>query len=493
MADIYGKKNMIKNFFWKLAERFSTQGITILTTILLARILLPQEYGVIAICMIVVNVLNILIEGGFGQALIQKKDISEIDFNTVFVFNIILCCIAYFILFQISPFVETFFCIADLSKILRVLGVSLIIGSLRNVHQAYAIKNLLYKKMFKAALIATSISAIVSLYMAYHGFGVWTLVFQQLLNGIILTVILWFVIPWKPSVSISYNNLLSLFSYGSRLLASSMIDTTYRQIWQLVIGKAYSVSDLAYYNQGEKFPAMVINNINSSIDGVLFPALSNYQDDIAKVRDLMRRAMKTSICIIAPIQMILVFSSSNIVTLVLTEKWLPCVPFFSAFCITYMFTPLHTANLNAIKALGRSDIFLKLEICRKSIAVCILMIAMNFGIFYMLAGLLMGEICGQIVNSYPNKKLLGYGYKQQLRDILPSIFIAFLSGAIIYFFNFISLPLYFKLILQIFVGITTYCVVSYILKIESFMYLYQNIRKYIRKKGVYDESVEASN
>lgn len=469
--NIYDKKNMIINFFWKLGERFLTQGISILVTVILARILSPKEYGIVAICMISINFFNIFIDGGLGQALIQKKQSDSVDFNTVFFFNAVFCCVVYLILYFLSGSIENIFQVSGVSNVIKILGIVLIISAIRNVHQVYAVKKMLYKKIFSAALSAVIISGCISIYMAYSNYGIWSLVGQQLSYGLVFSVVMWFIIPWHPHLEISFRRLKGLYSYSWKLLASSLIDTIYRQSWQLVVGKKYSISDLAYYNQGEKFPALIINNINNAIDGILFPALSNYQNNIDVVREYTRRAMKTSICIIAPVQMLLAFSADSVVTIILAEQWLPCVPFFRIFCITYMFTPLHTANLNAIKALGRSDIFLKLEIIRKSIAVCILFLAMPYGREYLLVGLLIGEVCGQFVNSYPNKKLLQYSYLQQLLDILPSVIIASLAGFISYSVNFLCISIYYKLILQYVLGIVVYIFISYVFKIESFIYI----------------------
>ena len=268
------------------------------------------------------------------------------------------------------------------------------------------------------------------------------------------------------------------------MLSSALLDTGYQQLWQLIIGKLYSTSDLAFFNQGQKFPNLIVTNINASIDSILLPTMASEQDHRERVRDMTRRAIKTSIFIMAPMMMVLAFSSTNVVTLVLTEKWLPCVPFLCIFCINYMFWPVHTANLNAINALGRSDIFLKLEIIKKVVGISVLLFTMQYSVMAMAYGMLLTGVLGQIINSWPNRKLLGYGYLHQLRDLLPSIALAVVSGAVAYGIGMMQLPIHLALViaLQVIVGAVTYLALSYLFRVDSLLYLFQIIKPLIVRR-----------
>lgn len=469
---------IVYNFLWKFAERCGVQGVSFIVTIFLSRILLPLDYGIIAISMTVIALLNIFVDSGLGQALIQKKDTDNVDFSTVFWINLLICVLLYIFLILISPFIEIFMNMQNLSEVINVLGLILIISGLKNVQEAYVYKNMLFRKFFTATFGATALSAIVGIYMAYAGYGVWSLASQQLVNTTVSTVLLWLIVPWRPQLNISKKRLDSLFSYGSKLLVSYLINGVYVQSWQIIIGKIYSPTDLAYFNQGQKFPNTIISNISQSIDSVLFPTLSKVQNDVENVRALTRKAIRVSVFIIAPLQMGLAFCADNIVTVLLTEKWLPCAPFFSVFCINYMFTPLHTANLNAIKAMGRSDIFLRLEVFRKSIAIVVLLYTMQYDVMTMTYGLLIGEICGQIINTYPNKKMIGYSYLQQLKDIFPSISLAIFMGMCIYSVNMLQLSTIITLYIQFAVGFIIYFSIAYICKMMPLVYIIEKIKEF---------------
>ena len=317
--------------------------------------------------------------------------------------------------------------------------------------------------------------------MAYNGFGVWALVAQQIFNATLDTIVLWITVKWRPEKKFSLKRLKGLFSYGWKLLASSLLNQIYSEITTLIIGKVYTTTDLAQYNRGNTFPMFIINNVNSSIDSVLLPTMSKEQDNIGIVKNMTRRAIKTSTYVIAPLMMGLAFVGEPLVSLILTDKWLPCVPFMRVFCITYMFYPVHTANLNAVKAMGRSDIFLKLEIIKKIVGMSLLLSTMWFGVMAMAYSLLVSCVLSQIINSWPNKRLLGYGYLEQLRDLIPGVILAVMMGICVYFIGYINLPNIIVLIIQVIVGATIYIVMSIVFKLESFLYLWNMVKTYLKK------------
>ena len=293
----------------------------------------------------------------------------------------------------------------------------------------------MFKRFFYSTLGGTIFSAFLGIGLAYAGFGMWAIVIQQLSNTAMDTLILWITVKWRPKKMFSWKRLKCLLSFGWKMLASALLDTFYNNIRSLIIGKMYSSSDLAFYNQGDKLPAVVVNNINTSIDSVLLPTLSREQDDRERIKNMTRRAIKVSTYIMAPLMMGLAFCATPVVQLILTEKWLPCVPFLQIFCITYMFYPVHTANLNAIKAMGRSDLFLKLEITKKIVGMILLLSTMWFGVMAMAYSLLVSMITSMIINSWPNRELLKYSFKEQMIDIFPSIALAVVMGVMVSFVN----------------------------------------------------------
>ena len=313
------------------------------------------------------------------------------------------------------------------------------------------------------------------------GYGVWALVAQQLSNTAIDTLILWLTVKWRPKKMFSYERLKGLFSFGWKLLISSLLDTAYNNLRNLIIGKLYSSSDLAFYNQGEKFPKVIVMNINASIDSVLLPTMSIEQDNPERIKQMTRRAIKTSTYVMAPLMMGLAFCAEPIVRLVLTDKWIFCIPFLRIFCITYMFWPVHTANLNAINAMGRSDWFLRLEIIKKIVGLAILLSTMWFGVMAMAYSLLLSSVLSQIINSWPNRKLLKYGYLEQVRDFAPGILLAVLMGICVHFVEYMSLPMIVTLVIQIVLGAIIYIVGSAILKLEEFQYLLEMIKSIMKK------------
>lgn len=474
-------KNIISNFFWRLMERSGAQIVTFIVSIVLARILMPEDYGIISLVVVFTSILQVFVDSGLGTALIQKKDADDLDFSSVFYFNFVVCIILYIVMFIVAPYISLFYGDAMLTPIIRVMSLTIVISGLKGIQQAYVSKNMLFKRFFFSTIGGTIFSAILGISLAYLGYGVWALVIQQLSNNAIDTFILWLTVKWRPKKMFSWPRLLSLLTFGWKLLVSSLLDTCYNNIRNLIIGKMYSAADLAYYNQGDKFPYVIVSNINTSIDSVLLPTLSEVQDNRIAVKNMTRRAIKTSTYIMAPLMMGLAFCAEPVVRVILTDKWLPCVPFLRIFCVTYMFWPIHTANLNAIKAMGRSDYFLRLEIIKKIMGTVILLSTMWFGVKAMAYSLLLSGILSQAINAYPNKKLLGYGYLDQMRDCTLGIILAVFMGICVYFIGYIPIPTIASLMIQVLFGATIYIAASAGLKLEEFKYLTDMIKSFISK------------
>lgn len=477
------KDKIFSNFIWRYAEQCGAQGVSFIVAIVLARLLTPEDYGTVALMTVFISILNVFVDSGMGNALIQKKNADNIDFSTVFYFNIVWCLFLYGILFVCSPLIADFYDNNKLIALTRITGLTIIISGVKNVQQAYVARNLQFKKFFFATLFGTILSAFVGITMAYHGFGAWALVVQNLTNVFVDTVFLWFTVKWRPERAFQINRLKTLFSFGWKLLVSSLIDNLYTNIRQIIIGKLYSSSDLAYYNKGRSWPYMIIINVNSSIDSVLLPTMSRVQDSAEQVKNMTRKAIKTSVYIMAPLMMGLAFLATPLIHLILTDKWLLCVPFMRIFCITFMFYPIHTANLNAIKAMGRSDLFLRLEIVKKVVGIILLLSTMWFGVMVMAYSMLISSVTSQIINSWPNRKLLNYSYFEQLKDILPSILLAVFMGVCISAIRLSELPILLMVILQVILGVAIYIAGSIIFKFDSFWYLWGIIKPILKKNN----------
>lgn len=477
------RKKITSNLLWRLFERFGAQGVTLIVSIVLARKLDPSVYGMVALVTVITTILQVFVDSGLGTALIQKKNVDNLDFSTVFYFNLIVCGILYLGLFLLAPYIASFYKMTELTAVIRVLGVVLIISGLKNIQNAFVSRNLIFKKYFFSTLGGTVSAAIVGIYMAYNGMGIWSLVAQNLINQLVGTGILWITVKWRPIKQFSITRLKILYSYAWKLLLSSLLDTIWNQLRQLIIGKKYSSSDLAYYNKGNEYPNYATIALNSSIDSVLLPVMSQEQDNPQAIKEMTRKAIKISSYILWPIMMGLAACAGSLVSVFLTDKWLPSVPYLMIFSIVYAFYPIHTANLNAIKALGRSELFLILEIIKKIVNLVIILCTMWNGVLYLALGAIVGSIFSQLINSWPNRKLLNYHYKEQILDILPYIGLSVLMAIIVYSINWIGMVNWMTLIIQILVGSIFYIAISWILKLDAFIYCLQLLKALICRKS----------
>ncbi|MGO5315126.1 lipopolysaccharide biosynthesis protein [Bilifractor sp. LCP21S3_A7] len=476
--DTFKNTRVISGFIWRFMERVGAQLVQFIVSIVLARILNPSAYGTVALITVFTTIMQVFVDSGLGNALIQKKNADDIDFSTVFYTNIVFCLLLYGVMWLFAPAIAGFYHQPELVPYVRVLSLTIVVSGVKNVQQAYVSRNMLFKRFFFATLAGTIGAAVLGITLALHGAGVWAIIAQQLFNLTVDTCVLWITVKWRPIKAFSFQRLKGLFSFGWKLLVSALIDTGYNNLRQLLIGKIYSPSDLAYYNQGDKFPAVIVNNINTSIDSVLLPAMSSEQDHKDHVRNMTRRAIKTSTYIMAPLMIGLAACSREVISLILTDKWLPCVPYLQIFCFTYMIWPLHTANLNAIKALGRSDMFLKLEIIKKCVGLTLLLITMRISVLAMAISLLISGVCSLIINSWPNRGLLNYKVEDQIKDILPNIIMALIMGTAVFGIGSTPFPTVLRLIVQIVVGAGIYYILSRITKNDTYFYAVNLIKQH---------------
>lgn len=467
------KKGLINNLVWKFAERMAAQMVTLIVSIVLARLLDPSHYGTVAIVTIFITLANVFVSDGFGSALIQKKDADELDYSSVLYFNLVLSIFLYLILFFLAPFIADFYGegYEILTPVFRVLGLRLIPAAINSVQQAYVSKNMIFKKFFLSTLLGTSISGIVGIWMAYSGFGVWALVVQYLVSTTLSTAVLMFSIGNIFVLKFSLSRLKILFSFGWKILCTGLLITGYQELRALIIGKLYSSENLAYYDKGKQFPNLVVTNINVSIGAVLFPKLANQQDNIEALKQTTRNSIRFSSFIMSPMMLGLMAVADSFVSVILTDKWLPCVPLLQLFCIFYLFQPIHTANTQAIKAIGRGDLVLKLEIIRDVIQLAVLLVVMWISVEAIVVSMAIMSMLFVFINAYPNIKLLNYTIKEQLSDILPNVIMAVIMSIVVSFIGWIPFSNLAKLFVQFFVGVGIYVFLSVFTKNKEFEYI----------------------
>lgn len=474
------KKEVFSGFFWKFWERITAQAVSLIVSIILARKLLPSEYGIVSFVMIFITIANVFVSSGLGNALIQKKEADNVDFSTVFYINILLGVFIYSLIFFIAPFIARYNDLPILKPVMRVLGIRIIIASINSVQQAYVSRKMMFKCFFWSTLIGTLISGIVGVILAYDEFGVWALVFQYLTNAAIDTLVLWITVKWRPQMSFSINNAKTLFAYGWKILISGLLDTGYKQIRSFIIGGVYSSADLAFYDQGNKYTSFIVTNVNSSISSVIFPALSQYQNDTNKIKEMTRKVIRLSSFFLWPCMLGFATVAKSFVCVVLTDKWLPCVPYIQVFCISYGFWPIHTANLQSINAMGRSDIFLKLEIIKKVVGVIAIILSLRKGPMALAISAVIVDIIATAINAFPNKKLLNYSYWEQLKDMLPSFILSLIMCILIYPLSFLHISSLFVLILQVVGGIILYILLCKITRLYAWKYATEIVKSYFK-------------
>lgn len=478
------KNEVISSLIWKFLERIGTQGVQFIVSIILARLLLPSDYGVVSMILVFTAIANVFIQTGFSTSLIQKKDSDELDFSSVFYISLLIAAICYVILFFAAPIIASFYNMPAITSILRVISLTLFFGAINSVQNAKIAKEMKFKKLFLSSLVAILISGTTGVLMAYKGFGPWALVGQQIANSIATTIILWFTSSWQPKLMFSINRVKSLLSYGWKILCSALLDTIYQNIYNLVIGKFYSSSTLGNYNKGEQFPKLIAVNVDGAISSVMLPAYSKQQDRKDKLKKMVRRSIVTSSLLLFPMMFGLAAVAETVVKVLLKENWLGCVPFMQLLCIVYALYPINTANLQVIKALGKSDYFLKLEIIKKVIGLFALIVTLPFGVLQMAIGQVLVAILSTFINAFPNRKLLNYNYFEQIKDLFPSLIISIIMFIIVYSFNFINLNMYILLIIQILVGVIIYFGLAYIFKLESLNYMIEILKSFSKKKEV---------
>lgn len=476
------KQSVFSGLIWTFGERIIAQGISFILSIILARLLLPEEYGIIAVVLVFINLANVFVSNGFGEALVQKKNTDSTDFSTAFYCSLGVAIILYLILFVSAPMISRIYHYEDLVPVLRVLSLKIIISSISTVQHAYVSKHMIFKRFFFSTIGGTLVSAIVGIGMAYAGCGVWALVAQYLVNTVIDTIILFITVPWRPRLSFSVQAAKRIVSYGWKITASALINTGYSELRNLVIGGFYTTADLAFYNRGNQFPALVINNIDTAVGKVVFPAMAQSNDNKQRLKAVSRRALKTTSYLIFPLLTGLAVVARPLVMILLTEKWEPCIFFLQIGCVYFMCQPIQTTNWQIIKAVGRSDLCFKLEIIKKVIGISLLIVSIRFGVKAIAITSAAFGVISMFINMVPNGRLIEYTIKEQIIDLLPAFILSIIMGALTQIVTLLNWNPILTLGLQICVGVTVYFGSSILFKVDSFSYLLGTVKGFAKRR-----------
>lgn len=471
------KSKTVKGVVWSSIERFSTQGVQFLIMIIMARLLTPKDYGLIGMLAIFLAVAQSLIDSGFSQALIRKQDRTDVDNSTVFYFNIVVSSALYLILFIAAPFVADFYNQPELTSVMRVVCLGVILNSLAVVQRALLTVRIDFKTQAKASLSAAVISGCIGIVLAYCGFGVWSLVVQQLLNLSVNTLLLWIFSKWRPIAVFSWKSFHELFAFGSKLLASGLLDTLYRNIYPIVIGKLFSASSLGHYTRAQHFSEFPSSNVTGIIQRVTYPILCGIQDETERLEAVYRKFLKLSAFIIFPLMIGMSAVARPFIDIVLGTQWGFCGQLLQIICFAMMWYPIHAINLNLLQVKGRSDLFLRLEIIKKILGITVLCITAPFGLVVMCYGQIFNSIVALVINTYYTGKLINVGFIRQMKDLLPTLLLSLtMFGAILLVNGFIEANIY-RLIIGVLVGIIVYASGSYIFKFKELQTLFSLIRR----------------
>lgn len=453
--------------------------VSFVISIVIARLLVPEAYGVVAITNALLQIFSVFIDGGLGNALIQKKDSDDLDYSTVLITNVILCTVIYIVIYIIAPYMASFYQNNQLISLIRASGVLMLIYSVKSVLEAYISKNMMFKKFFFASLTGTVGAGVVGIIMALKGYGAWSLIISHLFDAFVDTVCMWISIRWMPSLKFSFERFKRLFSYGWKVLFTLFIERIYNKMYHFVIGKFYLSEDLAYYDKANGLTSKITDSIDGVVGYVLFPVFSNIQDDSNKTRNIARISLKMNTYVMYPLLFGVLAASESIIVVLLTKNWIATVPYLRLFCLICLFIPFDTLNRNLIKSSGKSEILLKQEIVKKIIGVTILVITVTISPLAIVIGKLLLSFISLFITAYPNKKSLDYGVLNQTLDVLPTFIISIIMAILVYITGLFTGNALLNLIVQIFVGASSYILLSILTKNESF----KNLLAFITRRA----------
>ena len=477
------RNKTLSGSFWSLADNLAGSGITFLVGLVLARLLTPQEYGVIGIIMIFIAVFNSIVDSGFSNALIRKNDADDTDYNTVFFFNLMISVLLFFILYFSANAISAYFKIPILVPVTKVMASIVIINAFAIIQRTILVKNIDFKMQMKVSLIASIVSGVVGIGMAIMGYGVWSLVGQQISRQLMNSVFLWIFNKWRPGLTVSGKSFKELFGFGWKLLVSGLIDTIWKQIYQVVIGKCYSAETLGHYTRAEQFNQIFSSNLTAVVHRVSYPALSKIQDEKERLKQAYRKVIKTTMLVTFPCMLGLAAVAKPMILVLIGEQWLPCVPYLQIICFSGMLYPLHALNLNMLQVKGRSDVYLILEIVKKTIAVGPILLGIFININWMLIGSVFTGFIAYYLNGHFSGREIGYPCREQVRDVIPSFLIAAVMAAVVFAMSYLQISAFVIFPLQLIVGFGLMIGMCEILKLSEYQELKNILMGYIKKSG----------
>lgn len=471
------KNKTVKGIVWSSIERFSVQGIQFLVMIVMARLLTPKDYGLVGMVAIFIAVAQSLVDSGFSQALIRKQNRTETDNSTVFYFNIVVGILLYLVLFAIAPWVADFYNSPELTALMRVICLSVVFNSFVVVQRALLTVNIDFKTQAKASLTAAVVSGVIGIGMAYSGFSYWSIVAQQLVNLGLNTLLLWIFTRWRPRWIYSWGSFRELFTFGSKLMVSGLLDVVYRNMYLLVIGKMFTASSLGYYTRANQFAEFPSSNLTGILQRVTYPVLCQIQDDDERLAQIYRRFLRLSAFLIFPLLVGLSAVAEPFVLLLLKEQWLFAATLLQIICFAMMWYPIHAINLNLLQVKGRSDLFLRLEIIKKVMAVVILCITVPMGLIAMCVGQIFSSIICLVINTNYTGKLIQVGFLRQMRDLLPTLLLSLSMWGVVYGITSCLSGTILQLIVGIVAGMVYYIALSALFHFPELKELYSIIRR----------------
>ena len=477
------RKKTLHGAGWSFIDNIANYGVSFIVGLILARMLTPQEYGLIGIILIFIALFNTIVDSGFSNALIRNKDAKEIDYNTVFYVNLAVSLLLFVICYFSAPVIATFFNEPQLTPLTRVMGVVVVINAFAIIQRTILIKKINFKIQTKVSLVASVGSGIIGIVMAVLGMGVWSLVAQQISRQLLNTIFLWLWNSWRPRMQFSFASFKEHFGFGWKLLTSSVIDTVWREIYQVVIGKYYAAAALGEYTRAKQFGDIFSSNMTSVVQRVTYPVLSSIQDDKDKLKYGYRRIIKTTMFIAFVCMLMLAAVSRPMIEVLIGNQWGEAAKMLPILCFNMMLYPLHAINLNMLQVQGRSDLFLRLEIIKKCIAVIPLCLGIFVGIYWMLWGSLCAGLFNYYLNSYYSGRFLNYDIITQIKDISPSFFLASAAALMVYAVSFIPMSLYIVFPVQLVVGLVAVIVLSEIFKIDEYKEIKKIVQSAIIKIG----------
>ncbi len=480
------KQMAFGGFLWSFGERIGAQLVSLVVSIVLARLLVPEDYAIVGVVTIFFNFANVIIASGLNTALIQKKNSTPTDYSTILFTCLGVAAAIYAALFFAAPFIASAYKLEMVTPVIRIMSLTLIVNAVKSILTAYICNTLQFKKLFFSTIVGTLISAAIGIGMAMSGFGVWALVAQQMINAVAGTALLFVTTRFKILWTFSTKSFKELFGYGWKIFVTSIISVLYDEINPIIVGLKFSAVDLSFYTKGKSFPSLLNSTIGNTLSTVLFPVISKVQDDMEAVLSITRKYIRMASYLIFPLMCGFFAVSESFVRLLLTEKWMSATPYIQIFCISYMFDIIQVGNLQAIKAIGRSDISLILEIVKKAAYFIIIgaFVFFSDNPVMLAVSAIVCTLVATVINTFPNRKLIGYKYRYQIADIVPNLIISLIMGAVVFLMNRLTLAPFLLLVLQLLTGALLYVLLSVITRNQNFAYLCRTVKQLLRKESL---------